>query len=440
MTDVTHFRDEALGEALRSLEVPEHRPTFFADLEAHLATVERRRLWLRPRPRRLLAAAAVAGAAVAAVVVVLTNVVGLRGSGVARAADVRARLAAAVADVRTARGQLTYTFFDARSGKRTTTRQSFVLDAAGDQRLIDLTAKTRSAYDSHRGIERAITTSAVAGVGGRFYAERIGLPPGPPDEGPSESLLDQQLGAVTRAFAAAHDPRVREVDYKGRPAWQLDVAVAPNTLEADIDHLSVTVDRATGFPLHVVASLGGRVRSELRLDQLKLDEPLAPGTFTVTFPRHAEVLRSDAGFANVDLDRASNIVGYRPLVPARVPDGFHLAAVAAAKSAERTGPGQSNPPSHGVVSLSYRRGLEQIIITTRRRGHGRWRDPFGIQGVPFGSARVRLDDGALVGTVAQVVVDPRTVPHLWAVTDRLVVTVAGDLSRDELIAVAEALR
>jgi hypothetical protein len=160
----------------------------------------------------------------------------------------------------------------------------------------------------------------------------------------------------------------------------------------------------------------------------------------VTFPRHAEVLRSDAGFANVDLDRASNIVGYRPLVPARVPDGFHLAAVAAAKSAERTGPGQSNPPSHGVVSLSYRRGLEQIIITTRRRGHGRWRDPFGIQGVPFGSARVRLDDGALVGTVAQVVVDPRTVPHLWAVTDRLVVTVAGDLSRDELIAVAEALR
>jgi hypothetical protein len=39
-----------------------------------------------------------------------------------------------------------------------------------------------------------------------------------------------------------------------------------------------------------------------------------------------------------------------------------------------------------------------------------------------------------------VVIDPRTIPHLWAMTDRLVVTVSGDLSRAELIAVAEALR
>lgn len=35
---------------------------------------------------------------------------------------------------------------------------------------------------------------------------------------------------------------------------------------------------------------------------------------------------------------------------------------------------------------------------------------------------------------------PRTVPHVWALTDELVVTISGDLSRVELIRVAESLR
>ena len=201
-----------------------------------------------------------------------------------------------------------------------------------------------------------------------------------------------------------------------------------------------TLDRATGFPLHVLATLGGRFRSELRLERLVLDTPLAPGTFSVSFPRHAEVLRTDSGFGNVDLDDAVKVGGYKPLVPARVPDGFRLALVAAARRADRTGPGQANPPSRGVVSLSYRRGLQQIIISTRLRGHGRWRDPFAVQGLLRKAERVRLNGGALAGSTAEVVVDPRAVPHLWAVTNRLVVTVSGDLSRAELIAVAEALR
>jgi hypothetical protein len=269
---------------------------------------------------------------------------------------------------------------------------------------------------------------------------RVGVPPGPPDAGPSDSLLDQQLGAVVRALAAAHDPLVRDVNYDGRPAWQLGVALTPNTVYPDVDHLSVTVDRTTGFPLHVVATLHGHFRSETRVDQLKLDAPLPPGSFGVDFPRGAEVLRTDAGFSTVDLHEAATIVGYRPLALARVPDGFHLAAVAAAKSAERTGPGQSNPPSRGVVSTSYRRGLEQFVVTTRLRGGGRWRDPFAVEGVPLGGEQVRLDRGALAGEPVELVVDPRSVPHLWAVTDRLVVTVAGDLSRDQLLAVAEALR
>ena len=60
--------------------------------------------------------------------------------------------------------------------------------------------------------------------------------------------------------------------------------------------------------------------------------------------------------------------------------------------------------------------------------------------MPLQREHLHLGLGALAGSPAELVVDLRTVPHLWAVTDRLVVTVAGDLSRDQLINVAEALR
>jgi acetyl esterase/lipase len=53
---------------------------------------------------------------------------------------------------------------------------------------------------------------------------------------------------------------------------------------------------------------------------------------------------------------------------------------------------------------------------------------------------VTLHGGALDGVTAELEVDPRTTPHLWALTPELVVTVSGDLTRDELLAVAQSLR
>ena len=433
-----HFRDEALGVALQALEVPDHEPTFFPDLQAQLGPVRSRR-WPKPRAGRVLAAMAVAGAAVVVAIVLVKIVGGEHGADVARAAQIEARLGAAVAGTRTARGELTYTARDPRSGRRTTTRQSFVLDGVGDQRLTDLSASTVSAYDARRGVERAITTSAALGSG-RFYAVRAGVAPGPPDAGPSSPLLDSQLGAVVRALAAARDPRVRQVELNGRPAWRLDLAIEPNTIYRDVDHVSVTVDRATGFPLHVLTTLDGGFRSELTLDKLELNSPLPRGAFTLRFPAGAELLRTDGGFVRVGLDGVAKRVGYPPLVPASLPDGFKLVTVAAARRAEPTGPGETNPRSRDVVSLSYRRGLAQIVITTRRRGGGRWQDPFGIEGVHLESERVQLTKGAMAGAAAEVVVDARTVPHLWTLDRGLLVTVSGDLSRSQLLAVAEALR
>ena len=52
---------------------------------------------------------------------------------------------------------------------------------------------------------------------------------------------------------------------------------------------------------------------------------------------------------------------------------------------------------------------------------------------------VHVSEGALRGAQAGLVLDPRSLPHLWALTDRLVVTVSGDLSRSELLRLAGSL-
>jgi hypothetical protein len=70
-----------------------------------------------------------------------------------------------------------------------------------------------------------------------------------------------------------------------------------------------------------------------------------------------------------------------------------------------------------------------------------WDDPLGTgEGFRDDPERIRVAAGALEGVQAELLIVPRNTPHIWAKTDKLVVTIAGDLSRAELIAVAESLR
>ena len=257
----SHYRDDALGSALRKLDVPEHDDLFFAQLEKRLSAEGGRR-----RPARMRTTIAFAGAACLALLLfVFLGLPQLRsGSDVARAAEVRAAVLKTLAGAQTVRGELVYTALDVRTGKTTTKRQRFAEDASGDLRLTDVGGPGDLAYDAARGVERAITTSASMGTG-IFYAERVGLAPGAPDEGPSDFVLGREVGAVVRALAAAHSARVADVSYAGRPAWKLDAQVKPNTLFADADRLQITVDSETGFPVHVLTTLGGAFRSELTL-------------------------------------------------------------------------------------------------------------------------------------------------------------------------------
>jgi hypothetical protein len=104
-----------------------------------------------------------------------------------------------------------------------------------------------------------------------------------------------------------------------------------------------------------------------------------------------------------------------------------------------------------VVSLSYRRGLDQFLVTTRlarvpAEGEPElplaqlWGDPLASgEGIHDEPEQLTIRQGALEGEEAELVLSSRGIPHVWALTNQLVVTVGGDLSRAELIAVTESL-
>jgi hypothetical protein len=70
-----------------------------------------------------------------------------------------------------------------------------------------------------------------------------------------------------------------------------------------------------------------------------------------------------------------------------------------------------------------------------------WSDPLATgEGFVDEPERITLSDGALAGVEADLLIVPRNIPHIWALTNELVVTVSGDLNRTQLISVTESLR
>jgi hypothetical protein len=457
---VTRYRDEELGAALRALATPEHAPGFYVDLHRRLgqeraarrADVRRRRLARRGDLRwgvRVAFAAAVAAA--------VWLVAGLpddeRVPDVVRppeatAAEIQATVRTALAGAETLTGELvvrgrSYENAYAWDGPQ---RWRFALSSRGDIRFTGLTLADNMSYNARRGVQRSLNASASIGEG-LFAAERRGVAPGPPDPGPTDNLLERHFGAFVRTLLAADDPAVVETTYGGRSAWRLDVRAQVNRLVPELsgDRFSIWVDRETGIPVRVVEGKGGRALDELRIEKLVVDATLPRRTFALPFPDGIEVMRSDDGFRRVELGEVAGTVGYDPLVPAWLPEGYELAEAAVAPgSGVPTGVEGGNPPSTDVVSLLYRRGLDRFLVTTRLRHVSgfadTWSDPLATgEGIHDQPEPVGLRRGALSGVEANLLVVPRNTPHIWALADELVVTVSGDLSRDELVRVAESL-
>ena len=208
-------------------------------------------------------------------------------------------------------------------------------------------------------------------------------------------------------------------------------------------------------PLRVTESLEGRFLYEVRLSNLVVDGPVDPASFTIDFAAGTVPFRQDVGFRAVALNQVRGVVGYQPVLPAQasLPAGFELAEVTVASQSQPTGTEGANPQSRNVVSVAYRRGFDRIVVTTRATGSARrcsttlpgsdpsacWADPLASgEGFRDEPVRFTVGAGALAGAQAELVLSPRGIPHVWAMNDRLVVTVAGDASGDELRRLAES--
>jgi hypothetical protein len=417
-------RDLVVAEALARLDVPEHRPDFFPGLRERLddaAAPRARRFRLGSRLPYAAAAAAVAVAAVVAVAVVQLSA----GTDTASAADVRSAVTRALGSIRALGGVVVVN--EAGPGE---TRWSFLLDADGNVRVQLLGGPVVIAYDARENVERISDLPSLT--------LRDGVAPGPPDSQSSAWMVQRGLGSVVRALDAAGGDEVQEIRYRGRGAWLLRT----HTQNAG-EQREITVDRETGVPVRDVVRRGGRIANEWRIDDLRVDPPVPAGAFRLRRASGQQLIRWDHGFRRAPLEEASETVGYQPLVPGWLPDGFERAETALARSSRPTGNEQrQNPESRDVVSTVYRRGIDGVVVTTRRVGSSpaAWADPVAMGDLSRTPSVVTPTSGALAGSRVEVVVDPNATPHTWGIADGLVVTVSGALTRDELVRVTESLR
>ncbi|MBA3655466.1 MAG: hypothetical protein H0W70_14880 [Actinobacteria bacterium] len=446
---MTPDRDDELGAALRSLDVPEHGPDFMASLVARLeeGQVLRPPRWQRPL---LLTTAA---AAVALVVFAASSLLPERSPTFVRprvssAAELRATVSKALATAETVHGQLTLecsvSFGPCAPppGATTTLRWAVTATADGSERVTALDGLDDTSYDATTAVGREIATRDRVRP---QAAEYVNVPPGAPDFS-TRSPLRRQFGSLVRAFLdAGGDAPVHAGTAAGRKVWRLSVPVEPNKLAGpggSGDHIDVVVDQQTGFPVEVKESLAGRALVTATLTELVVDAPVVDGAFSLTFPAGARPFHQDFGFQRTTLADLPAIVGYTPLVPRSLPGGFRLVQITAARTAQPTGAEGMNPPGRGVVSLGFRRGFDAIVVTTRLTGPdpAAWEDPVAT-GEGFRDARrpLSIGAGALAGGSAEIVITPRGVPHVWAVSPRLVVTIAGDATAAELQRAIESM-
>jgi len=290
--------------------------------------------------------------------------------------------------------------------------------------------------------------------------DEVGLAPGPPD--PSESWLGPVFMPQV-AWAALERGVVTDTTFEGRPTQTVTAHVTPlivpdagstqATIFTDADTVALTVDAATGFPLRTILYLRGEPTELYELRHLELDVPVFAKDFDLRFPAGVDVERMDFGFRNVTLAEAADQLGYTPLRPGSPPAGFELERVAAAAASSRhfqalmsEGLETRSVSFHDVLSLGYRRGFLHLTVTARPIDgvDAEWLShPFTDMALAGGSVdepeTVTLSAGAFAGALARLISPPLGSPALWVQQGGLLVTMTGDLSRDELVRAAESL-
>jgi hypothetical protein len=307
---------------------------------------------------------------------------------------------------------------------------------------------------------------------------------------PSEYIDYQAAAASVRALLAETDPAtpVSETTYLGRPAWRA-------TLESPglpSPGMSVVVDKATGLLLEIrqPAGMDGAFAWQvLRVTRFETDPPLHPGWQVVPLPKKPTGDHTWIGFRDEGTRFGSpEAVAKRswptlPLIPTSVPDGYRRAGVANAVWWEVREKHMNDDPWKWKTEIVRRPGRKPGLSITKRLALGgcpqgvlvlfrRGFQSFTVEISPRlpgepGLGKLRWDEsvtakdtvltgGYLKGARARTWISSATLPvtHLYpnsmsiaeqgptllAYSDRSLIAIYGDLTRQELIDVANSLQ
>jgi hypothetical protein len=357
---------------------------------------------------------AVAAATLVAIAALAAVVASQRGSDVASAAEIRAKLAQAADSGVSIRGE--YAVQSRNPGPRpprihgcvncapgvpSPTRfvigvdgsfMSVALPVTGNNR--ERTASYDTAYDAKTGVE-TLGPFGDAAAGRPLYLRTFDLDPADIAFAP-EALL---AARVNRAVMS-HDPHIRNTNLNGREAWELSTTFTPGESSYDAygARLDVVVDRETGVVLRVTqyAYDPDRWTSIETLEHFEIGTPTTPSDFVLPKPADAIERAHDYGFRRVKPSEAAAAVGYRPLLPTNT-FGQQLVDFAVAKVSTYPFPGI--PERNDVVSARYGRGANAITVSMYR---GPVRDLPEIGG----GRTIHLAKGALAGDLTNLTTDP----------------------------------
>lgn len=429
------------GRRGRKRDLPEPAPELVRPAVSQLAEHAEWHKEVRPAwPRRLLAAA---GAA--ALFVVLGMAIWLGGTaGPAHPRPTSRHLAEVMSRRLTGSAYVVGTQDTVGLGG-STGRYTFVRGSNGTMRSQGPDRRADSAYDTVSGSAQGWRLRA----GETFEASAdSGLAPGPPDaDGVDHYRTADELGSMIRSLESAPVALARSREDQGRKEWVVDLHPATSR-GAPVDGIQVVVDQHTQLPVEMSRSVNGTVIEHSRFRELRLVDRVTPDALRLVLAPTVIPPPFDNGFRRTGLSAAPGIVGYTPAVPGWLPTGFELATVAVLQGSPLGLPASAagdNPPNRDVVSIAYRRGVDQLTVTMRRvDGLGdQWKDPFAgpaSAGASGRVQRVRLEGGRFVGTVVEQVTAAGAAPHVWGRSADFVFTVAGDLEPSQVLRVANSLR
>jgi hypothetical protein len=466
--------DDDLGRELRESPVPPHSPDHFERIRERMRELTGsdglppappcrggpRRVppaaARRRRRIRFAAAAAAAAAIAAAVAVSWAGIPGVQHStpAPATADTVLVRVQQALERLGSISGDVVE-YGTARGRPFTHHVGSFTFTARGDYRIEQTGQGITYTYDAVRRVARRY----VYRDGEALYSEVArDLPdPGPffsPWMGASQ-VLDRSVAAYARAVIAELDPDVpvTPVEWEGRRAWSVTVP-EPLAGGGDEGTVRIVVDVQSGYPLAVEHwSADGEV-SGTRIQNVRVGGDVPRSRFTLDDHAHDKLLPMSERFRRMSLRQAAALgsratTSFTPYAPGWVPHGYRLSGVTGAVDGAFLGayrPVRAGEVGSLTVVLTYRRGFDRFCVVSR------WRsdnppgsdDPFDENSAALTeSTPVRVTTGSLRGETANVVLGLPDWPHLYVTTgvgDDVSVSVAGDLTRDELERIAGALR